>query len=141
MFLNHRLKGLVNCAFDVLHTGPIDLFMAAKKLDPKAYVICALDGDARIAEAKGYDRPINPLATRAKILSRNVDIDEVWTFDNDEGLMYLMGRADVRMIGSGWRGKEIVGEGVIDVEYVERTNDEATTDKIEKYINRRNLLG
>jgi D-beta-D-heptose 7-phosphate kinase/D-beta-D-heptose 1-phosphate adenosyltransferase len=139
--LDHRHKVLINGAFDMLHTGHIDLFMHAKSLDPKAHVICALDSDERIRQNKGSDRPVNRLEVRAKILSRIIDIDEVWTFNSDLELIWLMSRADVRLIGSDWRGKEIVGEGLIDVEYFERTNDEATTNTIENYINRRNLLG
>jgi len=139
--LNHLHKVLINGAFDMLHTGHIDLFMYAKSLDPKSYVICALDSDERIRQNKGSDRPVNPLAVRAKILSRIIDINEVWSFNSDEELIWLMSRADVRVIGSDWRGKQIVGENLIDIDFFERVNDEATTNTIESYINRRNMLG
>jgi hypothetical protein len=52
-----------------------------------------------------------------------------------------MSRADVRVIGSDWKGKDIVGEDLIDIDFFERVNDEATTNTLEDYINRRNLLG
>lgn len=140
--INHKYKVLVNGAFDMLHSGHIDLFMHAKQMDDgRAYVIVALDTDERISYNKGFDRPVNRLAIRAKNLSRMRDIDEVWSFGSDEELISLIHRADVRLIGSDWRDKEIVGEGLIDVEYFERINDEATTKTIENYINRRNLLG
>jgi cytidyltransferase-like protein len=136
--LNHKTKVLVNGAFDILHTGHIDLFMYAKSL---GYVICAIDSDERIRQNKGIDRPVNPLAVRAKILSRIIDINEVWSFNSDVELISLMSRADVRVIGSDWKGKDIVGEDLIDIDFFERVNDEATTNTLEDYINRRNLLG
>jgi len=136
--LNHKTKVLVNGAFDILHTGHIDLFMYAKSL---GYVICAIDSDERIRQNKGIDRPVNPLPVRAKILSRIIDINEVWSFNSDVELISLMSRADVRVIGSDWKGKDIVGEDLIDIDFFERVNDEATTNTLEDYINRRNLLG
>mgnify|MGYP003631499267 CR=1 FL=1 len=136
--LDHKVKILVNGAFDILHTGHIDLFMYAKSL---GYVICALDSDERIRQNKGIDRPVNSLEVRAKILSRIVDINEIWTFNSDLELIYLMNRADMRVIGSDWKGKDIVGEGLIDIDFFGRVNDEATTNTLENYINRRNLLG
>jgi len=140
--IDHKYKVLVNGAFDMLHSGHIDLFMHAKQMDDsRAYVIVALDTDERIGYNKGIDRPVNPLSIRAKNLSRMKDIDEIWSFNSDEELISLMHRVDVRLIGSDWRGKEIVGEGLIDVEYFERINDEATTNTLANYINRRNLLG
>lgn len=136
--LNHQTKVLVNGAFDVLHNGHLNLLMYAKML---GYVICAIDTDERIQNAKGFDRPFNNLATRAKLLSRIKDVDEVWSFDSDEELIDLMRRADVRVIGSDWRGKEIVGEHLVDIHFYERVNNESTTKTIEDYLNRRKLLG
>ena len=110
------IKILVNGAFDLLHRGHLDLLNEAKLIGD--YLLVALDTDKRIGKAKGPDRPIN-----------NQD-----TID-------IIKETDVRIIGSDWKDKPIVGELYCkELLFYDRVNNESTTKTIENYINRRQLL-
>lgn len=127
----------VNGAFDILHTGHIDLLNYAKSLGD--HLIVAIDSDERIRHNKGEDRPVNSVNVRKKILENIKAVDEVIIFSSDQELIDLFSKADIRVIGSDWKGKAIVGEDLIDIRYFDRVNDESTTKTIEDYINRRKL--
>lgn len=128
----------VNGAFDILHTGHIDLLNYAKSLGDR--LVVAIDSDERIRHNKGKDRPINNVNVRKKILENIKAVDEVHVFNTDTELKSLFRMADKRVIGSDWKGKEIVGEDLIGIEFYDRVNDESTTKTIENFINRRKLL-
>ena len=128
-------KVLVNGAFDILHSGHINLLKYAKYVGD--YLIVALDTDKRIKEAKGSDRPINNQRIRKMIMETLKPVDEVLLFGTDEELINIMKKADIRIIGSDWKDKEIVGKEHGKLLFYDRINDESTTNTIENYINRR----
>ena len=128
-------KVLVNGAFDILHSGHINLLKYAKYIGD--YVIVALDTDQRIKQAKGNDRPINKQRIRKMIMETLKPVDEVLLFGTDEELINIMKKADIRVIGSDWKDKEIVGKEHCKLLFYDRINDESTTNTIENYINRR----
>ena len=64
-------------------------------------------------------------------------VDEVVLFGSDEELINIMKKADVRVIGSDWKDKAIVGKEYCKLLFYDRINDESTTNTIENYINRR----
>ncbi|MBO48495.1 MAG: hypothetical protein CMD57_05875 [Gammaproteobacteria bacterium] len=128
-------KVLVNGAFDILHSGHINLLKYAKYVGD--YLIVALDTDERIKEAKGSDRPINNQRIRKMIMETLKPVDEVLLFGTDEELINIMKKADIRIIGSDWKDKEIVGKEHCKLLFYDRINDESTTNTIENYINRR----
>ena len=101
------------------------------------YLIVALDTDERIKEAKGSDRPINNQRIRKMIMETLKPVDEVLLFGTDEELINIMKKADIRIIGSDWKDKEIVGKEHCKLLFYDRINDESTTNTIENYINRR----
>ena len=128
-------KVLVNGAFDILHSGHINLLKYAKYIGD--YLIVALDTDQIIKQAKGNDRPINNQRIRKMIMETLKPVDEVLLFGTDEELINIMKKADIRIIGSDWKDKEIVGKEHSKLLFYDRINDESTTNTIENYINRR----
>ena len=131
---------LVNGAFDVLHTGHLDLINYAKSLGD--YLIVAIDDDARIQEQKGPDRPVNGVHTRKKMLENLKAVDEVLVFSTGIGLIDIIieRRPDIRVIGSDWKDKPIVGERYCKrIEFYERKDDKSTTKTLQDYFDRRKL--
>lgn len=127
---------LVNGAFDILHVGHIDLLNYAKSLGD--HLIVALDTDRRIKENKGTTRPINDFATRFVIMKNLKAVDEVMSFDSDDELISIIREADVRVIGSDWKDKPVVGrEFCKELVFFDRVNDESTTKTIQSIIDRR----
>jgi len=127
---------LVNGAFDILHTGHIDLINYAKSLG--SYLIVALDTDRRIRENKGDNRPINNSIIRFTIIKNLKAVDEVVLFDNDNELISIIKEVDIRVIGSDWKDKEVVGRQYCkQLVFYDRVKDESTTKTIENIINRR----
>ena len=64
-------------------------------------------------------------------------VDEVLLFGTDEELINIMKKADIRIIGSDWKDKDIVGKEHCKLLFYDRIDDESTTNTIENYINRR----
>jgi D-beta-D-heptose 7-phosphate kinase/D-beta-D-heptose 1-phosphate adenosyltransferase len=129
-------KILVNGAFDILHTGHIDLINYAKSLGD--HLIVALDSDRRIKQNKGDSRPINDSVTRLMIMKNLKAVDQVVLFDNDDQLITLIKEVDIRVIGSDWKDKEVVGRQYCkQLVFYDRVKDESTTKTIENIINRR----
>ena len=132
------VRVLVNGAFDVLHSGHIELINYAKSLGD--HLTVAVDSDNRIRYSKGSERPFNSLETRKLILKNLRAVDEVLDFGSNIELMTIIDSCDIRVIGSDWKGKEIVGEDLCEIKFFDRVNDESTTKTLEDYINRRKLL-
>lgn len=127
---------LVNGAFDILHVGHIDLLNYAKSLGN--HLTVALDTDRRIKENKGVTRPINSFATRSVIMKNLKAVDEVMSFDSDNELISIIKEVDVRVIGSDWKDKPIVGEEFCkELVFFDRVNNESTTKTIQSIIDRR----
>jgi len=129
---------LANGAFDVLHTGHIALLNYAKSLGD--YLLVALDTDNRIREAKGHDRPVNNEHIRTTIMANLKAVDEVVTFGSDEELIEVIKNynADIRVIGSDWKGKTVVGEEFCkEIVYFDRVNNESTTKTLDDYVEKR----
>ena len=92
------MKVWVNGCFDVLHIGHIHLLEYAKSF---GYVFVGLDGDIRVKELKGNDRPFNSLDIRFKIMSSLKYVDEVTSFDSDAELKSILAyyQPDIMIIG------------------------------------------
>ena len=135
------MRIFVNGSFDLIHAGHLDLLYFAKSLGKHLHV--AIDSDARIAELKGPDRPINVSYTRRAIMQSLKPVDSVSVFHTDEDLINII-RAyspDIMVKGSDWRGKPIIGEQFCkQIVFYERANNESTTKTIQNFIDRRQLL-
>jgi len=131
---------MVNGAYDILHIGHINLINYAKSLGD--YLLVALDTDERIAYNKGKDRPVNNLKTRMTIIRNLKAVDEVQCFGSDAELINLFKtfKPDVRVIGSDWQDKIIVGsEYSGEIIFYERKDENSTTKTLENYVNRRRM--
>lgn len=134
-------KVFVNGAFDVLHSGHLDLLDFAGMLG--GHLLVAIDTDSRIEYNKGTGRPFNPLSIRKHIMSMLKPVNSVRVFDTDEDLVGIIKayQPDVMVKGSDWKGKTILGEEYCkEIVFYERTNGQSTTKTIEDFITRRQLL-
>jgi len=70
-----------------------------------------LDTDERIKINKGENRPFNKLDDRIEFMSGITYVDSVVSFDNDEELIECIRQydPDVMVIGSDYKGKNIIG--------------------------------
>ena len=100
----------VNGCFDVLHIGHIKLFQKAWELGNP--VVVGIDGDDRIRQSKGDDRPINPLHDRIGFLKSIKYIKEVVPFHSDEELNAIIKRfsPEYFVIGEEYKDKRIIGK-------------------------------
>ncbi|AXQ70512.1 bifunctional heptose 7-phosphate kinase/heptose 1-phosphate adenyltransferase [Synechococcus phage S-T4] len=127
----------VNGCFDLLHPGHIKMFQTARSLGDK--LIVAIDSDRKIKEMKGSTRPINPVFNRKIILESIRYIDEVIVFDSKEELQDIVKRIkpDIMMVGSDWKGKEVVGSDYAkEVRFFDRIGDYSTTKIVESIADR-----
>ena len=130
---------MANGAYDVIHTGHLELLNYAKSLGD--YLLVALDTDERIKESKGVTRPVNNHIVRGAVMQNFKAVDEVVFFNSDEELIDIIKRynPDIRVIGSDWVGKKIVGEEYCrQISYFDRVNDESTTRTLNEYTERLN---
>jgi rfaE bifunctional protein nucleotidyltransferase chain/domain len=102
------MKVWVNGTFDVMHLGHMRLLQFASKYGK---VRVGLDTDERIKINKGENRPFNKLDDRIEFMSAITYVDSVVSFDNDEELIECIRQydPDVMVIGSDYKGKNIIG--------------------------------
>jgi len=123
------MKIWVNGCFDILHRGHFELFNFAKSLGD--ILIVGIDDDEKITKDKGKGRPYNKLEDRVYALESLKAIDKVMAFNNREHLEWLVSSVspDIIVVGSDWRGKEIVGgDHAREIIYFDRIGNYSTTD-------------
>ena len=121
----------VNGCFDVLHPGHIELLKYAKSLGD--YLIVAIDTDKKVAEMKGPTRPIFSQHDRSAMLSAIRYVDIVHVFDTKEDLEQLLEsiKPDTMVVGSDWKGKEVVGSQYAkQVRFFDRIGKYSTTKTV-----------
>ncbi len=131
-------KIFVNGAFDVVHSGHLDLIDFARGLG--THLLVAIDTDRRIEYNKGKGRPFNKLKNRKQLIGMLKPVTSVVTFDTDNDLIAILQRykPDVMVKGSDWRGKEIIGEEYCkEVVFYERVNEESSTKILKSFVDRR----
>jgi D-beta-D-heptose 7-phosphate kinase/D-beta-D-heptose 1-phosphate adenosyltransferase len=103
------MKVWVNGCFDILHRGHFELLNYAKSLGDR--LIVGIDSDEKVAQDKGPDRPYNKLDDRVYALESLKAVDKVMVFDSKHHLEWLVQKEqpDILVVGSDWKGKEIVG--------------------------------
>ena len=123
------MKIWVNGCFDILHRGHYELFNYAKSLGNS--LVVGVDSDEKVAQDKGPNRPYNKLEDRVYALESLKAIDKVYVFDNKDHLEWLVqiNKPDILVVGSDWKGKEIVGgQHAKKIVYFDRIGDYSTTD-------------
>ena len=126
----------VNGCFDVLHRGHIELFKYAKSLGKE--LIVGVDTDEKVKKDKGENRPFNSLEDRKVMLSSIKFVDKVLDFSSKEELEHVLKliNPDVMVVGSDWKGKEIVGgEHANKIVYFERIENYSTTKILSHGVN------
>ena len=121
----------VNGCFDVLHIGHIKLFQKAWELGNP--VVVGIDGDDRIRQSKGDNRPINPLHDRISFLKSIKYIKEVVPFHSDEELNAIIKRfsPEYFVIGEEYKDKRIIGkEWCENIMYLPRYGDVSSSSII-----------
>ena len=108
------MKVWTNGCFDVLHRGHIELFRYARSLGDE--LIVGIDTDKKVKKDKGKNRPINNLHDRMFMLQSIQYIDKVIPFDSTEDLRKTIRwyKPDIMVIGSDWRGKDVIGKEFAD---------------------------
>ena len=121
-----------NGCFDVLHPGHIEMLKFARSFGD--YLIVAIDSDRKVAEMKGPERPIFSQHDRALMLKALRYVDVVHVFDTKEDLEQLLEsiQPDIMVVGSDWKGKEVVGSHYAkSVRFFDRQGDYSTTQTIQ----------
>ena len=127
------IKVWVNGTFDIVHLGHVQLLKKAAELGD--FLIVGLDGDKRVSELKGKERPINNLVSRITLLESIKYVDRVVAFDSDEQLETLIKtiRPAVMVIGEEYRDKRIIGsEYVGEIVYFPKMEGFSSTHIINK---------
>jgi len=125
----------VNGCFDILHRGHYELFNYAKSLGDK--LIVGIDTDEKVSKDKGPDRPYNNIEDRLYALNSLKAIDLTYTFNTREELIQLIKQSspDILVVGSDWKGKEIVGgQYAKEIVYFDRIGNYSTTNILKNKI-------
>jgi len=124
----------ISGCFDILHRGHFELIEFASLCNPKTKIIIALDTDEKVKKDKGINRPFNTLEDRMYALSLIKFIDQIKSFNSEEELIQMLKiiQPDVRIVGSDWEGKKIVGEEYCkEIVYFDRIPGYSTTRILE----------
>ena len=121
-----------NGCFDILHRGHFEMLAYAKSLGN--YLVVGIDSDQKVRADKGANRPYNTVEDRKYALKSIKHVDEVVVFDSASQLETIIRSIapHTMVIGSDWKGKEIVGERFCDeLKFFERIGDYSTTNILE----------
>jgi rfaE bifunctional protein nucleotidyltransferase chain/domain len=119
----------VNGCFDVLHRGHFEMLKYAKSFGD--YLMVGIDSDQKVKKDKGNDRPFNSADDRKFALESIRHVDKVLIFNSRAGLQHLIKllEPDYMVIGSDWKGKEIVGgEHCTELKFFDRIDGYSTTN-------------
>ncbi len=119
----------VNGCFDILHRGHFELFNYAKSLGDK--LIVGVDTDEKVSKDKGPNRPYNNIDDRVYALNSLQAINLTYIFNSREELIQLIKKTspDILVVGSDWKGKEIVGgKHAKEIIYFNRIKNYSTTN-------------
>jgi D-beta-D-heptose 7-phosphate kinase/D-beta-D-heptose 1-phosphate adenosyltransferase len=122
----------VNGCFDVLHRGHLEMLKYAKSLGD--YLMVGIDSDQKVKKDKGSNRPFNNAEDRKFALESIRYVDKVLVFNSRAGLEHLIKllEPDYMVIGSDWKGKEVVGESYCtELKFFDRISTYSTTKILE----------
>lgn len=126
-------KLLLTGCFDIMHIGHMRMLKYAASICDT--LIVAIDSDEKTKKDKGENRPFNEQNIRKEFLENIKGITEVLIFNSDTELEELCNdiRPDIRLVGSDWKGKNIVGQQYCKkIIYFDRVGDYSTTNILER---------
>ena len=121
------MKVWVNGSFDILHMGHVRLLEFASKFGD---VRVGLDGDERIQQKKGTNRPVNNLQDRMDFMSSIRFVNDVVSFGSDDELISRIREyePDIMVIGDDYDYHSIIGvEYIPRVEFFQKIKNKSTT--------------
>lgn len=102
-----------NGVFDLLHTGHVDLLLAARNAG--AALVVGLNDDASVGRLKGPTRPVRAAADRAYVLAALEMVDAVVVFAEDTPLALIEAlRPDVLVKGGDYAPADVVGRAEVE---------------------------
>src|SRR6516162_1226852 len=104
--------GFTNGCFDLIHPGHVHLLTQARAACDR--LVVALNTDASVRRYKGPERPIQPEAARATVMSSLASVDLVVLFAEETPLSLIEAiRPDVLVKGADYRPEQVVGAHIV----------------------------
>jgi D-beta-D-heptose 7-phosphate kinase/D-beta-D-heptose 1-phosphate adenosyltransferase len=125
-----------NGVFDILHPGHVR-YLATARSHGDALIV-AINSDRSVRAIKGPERPVNPEAERAEVITALACVDAAVVFDEDTPHDIISAiQPDVLVKGADWAHDKIVGRDIVEARggVVIRVNVEeghSTTNVIKK---------
>lgn len=136
--LRHAGKKVVftNGCFDILHAGHVENLERAAAFG--SFLLVGLNDDESVRRLKGPSRPVNDVASRARVLAGlgAVDCIVIFSEDTPEALISEI-RPDVLVKGSDYKGKPVAGSDIVEsyggrIEFVDLAPGYSSTNIIRK---------
>jgi rfaE bifunctional protein nucleotidyltransferase chain/domain len=125
-----------NGVFDLLHTGHLDVLLAARRTGD--YLVVGVNSDESVRRLKGASRPVRDEAARCYVLAALAMVDAVVIFGQDTPLELIRAlRPDVLVKGGDYTESTIAGADEVrdwggEVIVVPLTPGHSTTSTIER---------
>ena len=128
--------GITNGCFDILHSGHLHLFRAAKKQCDKLVVL--INSDKSVKDLKGDRRPRIKLEKRIELMKLITSIDDIISFDEKTPIKMIQKiLPNILFKGSDYKQKEVIGYDIIKknggtVKIINKLSNFSTTKLIEE---------
>jgi rfaE bifunctional protein nucleotidyltransferase chain/domain len=102
-----------NGVFDILHPGHVRYLTTARSHGDA--LIVAVNSDRSVRAIKGPERPVNPEAERAEVITALACVDRAVIFDQDTPHDIISAiQPDVLVKGADWAHDRIVGRDIVE---------------------------
>jgi D-glycero-beta-D-manno-heptose 1-phosphate adenylyltransferase len=102
-----------NGVFDILHPGHVRYLTEARRHGDA--LIVAVNSDRSVRANKGPERPVNPEAERAEVITALAVVDAAVVFDEDTPNDIISAiQPDVLVKGADWPADQIVGRDIVE---------------------------
>ena len=102
-----------NGVFDILHPGHVRYLTTARSHGDA--LIVAINSDRSVRAIKGPERPVNPEAERAEVITALACVDAAVVFDQDTPWEIINAiQPDVLVKGADWPADQIVGRDIVE---------------------------